>query len=181
MPPVLSFSQALAAGSVSTEQALAIFDALDVVDIPFMLGAWRGTGFPTGHPLDGALEAWGWHGKRFDSAERVHPLVFRTGEGGKARIRPVMLPTIARLLQLLPGLKSAGAARLGRLALPLLATRKPHARLRMTEFRGRVTATMIYDDAPVNDVFRKVDAQTVLGLMDMKGMARPFFFVLRRE
>jgi hypothetical protein len=40
---------------------------------------------------------------------------------------------------------------------------------------------MIYDDLPINDVFRKVDNNTVLGVMDLKGMEQPFFFVLRRE
>ena len=40
---------------------------------------------------------------------------------------------------------------------------------------------MIYDSLPINDVFRKVDDHTVLGLMDLKGMKDPFFFVLTRE
>jgi hypothetical protein len=40
---------------------------------------------------------------------------------------------------------------------------------------------MIYDNLPINDVFRKVDQDTVLGAMDLKGIPRPFFFVLRRE
>ncbi|MFP4445899.1 MAG: DUF4334 domain-containing protein [Desulfosudaceae bacterium] len=39
----------------------------------------------------------------------------------------------------------------------------------------------MYDQLPINDIFRKVDADTVLGAMDMKGSSRPFFFVLRRE
>jgi hypothetical protein len=71
--------------------------------------------------------------------------------------------------------------RLFQLGLPLLRTRRSRARLRMTEYRGKQSATMIYDDQPINDVFRRVDADTVLGLMDMKGMAQPFFFLLRRE
>ena len=37
-------------------------------------------------------------------------------------------------------------------------TGKFKARLRMTEYRGQLSATMIYDDWPTNDVFRKVDA-----------------------
>ena len=41
--------------------------------------------------------------------------------------------------------------------------------------------TMVYDNLPINDVFRKVDEDTVLGVMDLKGMKKPFFFVLRRE
>ena len=38
-----------------------------------------------------------------------------------------------------------------------------------------------YDNLPINDVFRKVDDNTVLGIMDLKGMKQPFFFVLRRD
>jgi hypothetical protein len=66
-------------------------------------------------------------------------------------------------------------------ALVLLRTRKPTARLRMMEHRGVVSATMIYDFLPIHDVFRSVDDDTRLGLMDLRGMAQPFFFVLRRE
>ncbi len=51
----------------------------------------------------------------------------------------------------------------------------------MMEHRGRVTATMIYDARPIHDVFRRVDGDTALGLMDLRGVPRPFFFVLRRE
>ena len=40
---------------------------------------------------------------------------------------------------------------------------------------------MIYDYLPINDVFRKVDDHTLLGLMDFKGMEQPFFFVLNRN
>jgi hypothetical protein len=43
------------------------------------------------------------------------------------------------------------------------------------------SATMIYDALPINDVFRKVDADTMLGAMDIRGTTEPFFFVLRRE
>jgi hypothetical protein len=39
---------------------------------------------------------------------------------------------------------------------------------------------MIYDFLPIHDVFRQVDDATRLGLMDMRGMDQPFFFVLRR-
>jgi hypothetical protein len=40
---------------------------------------------------------------------------------------------------------------------------------------------MLYDELPAHDVFRRVDAGTVLGAMDWKGLASPLFFVLRRE
>ncbi|MGL5074428.1 MAG: DUF4334 domain-containing protein, partial [Waterburya sp.] len=34
---------------------------------------------------------------------------------------------------------------------------------------------------PINDAFRKVDDNTLLGLMDFNGEPQPFFFVLRRD
>jgi hypothetical protein len=40
---------------------------------------------------------------------------------------------------------------------------------------------MIYDSLPINDVFRKVDDDTVLGAMDLRFTPQPFFFILTRE
>ena len=65
--------------------------------------------------------------------------------------------------------------------MPLLSTSKSRARLRMTEYRGKVSATMIYDQLPINDVFRKLDDNTVIGVLDHKHEKEPFFFKLRRE
>jgi hypothetical protein len=73
------------------------------------------------------------------------------------------------------------AGRLFRAFGVLLRTEQPKARLRMTEYRGVVSATMIYDSLPINDIFRKVNDDTVLGVMDLRFIPQPFFFVLRRE
>jgi hypothetical protein len=159
------------------EQALAFFDSLPPMPAAAMLGAWAGAGVRTGHPLDGLLEAVGWHGKRFDSPEAVHPLVFGR-PGATFSVNPALAPFALSH----PGL--AGSLGLvARPALGLLRTSEPKARLRMTEFRGVATATMIYDQLPINDVFRKVDDDTVLGLMDQRDAEAPnyFFFTLTRE
>jgi hypothetical protein len=47
--------------------------------------------------------------------------------------------------------------------------------------RGKVSATMIYDQLPINDVFRKLDDNTVIGVMDNKHEKEPLFFKLSRE
>jgi len=167
--------------TTTTEAAFARFDGLPPVEIPFLLGAWTGEGVPTGHPLDGALEAFHWHGKRFDSAEDVHPLVFTTLGGGLTCVEPKVVGPGLRLVDRVPVPKSALAGGLFQLLLPLLSTTRSRARLRMTSYRGVVSATMLYDYLPINDVFRQVDDDTVLGVMDLKGMERPFFFLLRRE
>ena len=40
---------------------------------------------------------------------------------------------------------------------------------------------MIDDQLPIQDVFRRIDDDAVLALMDRKGMKDPFFFLLRRQ
>jgi hypothetical protein len=136
----------------TTEQALNLFDSLEPVDLPFMLGSWKGEGFLTNHPMDGLLESYHWYGKRFESPEDVHPLVFSKRNHQLTSVNPA-----------------------------LLGTSRSRARLRMTTYRGTPSATMIYDQLPINDVFRRIHADSVLGVMDYKGMAQPFFFILHRS
>ena len=177
----ISFAAAQAQGKVSGDDALAIFDALEPVETDFMLGAWKGEGFETGHPMDGMLERCHWHGKRFETTEHVHPLVFRKRNGDLASVKPLLAMPGLGLLDKLPMLKSEAAGSVFQVLIPLLTGQKSAARLRMTTYRGKPTATMVYDNLPINDVFHKVDEDTVLGIMDLKGMKQPFFFVLRRE
>lgn len=168
-------------GAASSVEALALFDGLQAAPLSFVQGRWAGRGFRTGHPLDGLLEACHWHGKRIDGTEDVHPLVFRTAGGRLVGVRPLgALPAIS-LVQRLPLLKAPAVGRVVQAVLPLLETSRSIARLRMVEHRGVSTATIVYDRLPIHDVLRKVDDDTLLGLMDLKGMAQPLFFVLRRE
>jgi hypothetical protein len=167
------------AAGVSREEALAAFDALDPVAPDDMLGRWRGSGLPTGSPLDGLLEAYGWYGKEFLDAESVHPLLFSTPSGPRP-VDPALVPI--SVLRDHAGLAHSRAARTAfRLVRPLVTTSKPRARLRAVEHRGVRTAAMVYDALPIIDVFRWVSADVRLGLMDLRGLADPFFFVLRRE
>ena len=174
-----TFSEFITVGSASTAKALALFDDLDPIDTDAMIGSWIGAGFPTDHPLDGLLEAYHWYGKRFESPEHVHPLIFTKSNGKRVNVNPALVPIRAGLLMRAP--RTAFLGRLFQFCIPLLTTKRSRARIRMTHYRGKASATMIYDDLPINDVFRKVDNNTVLGVMDLKGMEQPFFFVLRRE
>ncbi|WP_373568674.1 GXWXG domain-containing protein [Paracoccus actinidiae] len=61
---------------LSAESALTRFDSLPGTEPEELTGTWRGSGLPTGHPLDGLLERLGWQGKRFECKERVYPLIF---------------------------------------------------------------------------------------------------------
>ncbi len=161
--------------------AFQLFDALEPVTVGFMIGRWRGEGFPTGHALDGALEAYGWWGKCFDSPEAVHPLLFATRGGGTLALNPLWMAPALRWLDRWPLPKSPAIGRALQWLLPLLSTRRPRARLREITHRGRVSAAMVYDQLPIIDVFRRLDDDTVLGLMDQKESEQTFFFVLRRQ
>jgi hypothetical protein len=163
----------------SLEQALAVFDELPPVPSDFLWGRWRGEEIRTGHPLEGWLEASGWYGKEFIDPETVHPLLMRCGSGPPAPVRP--LPGALGLARRCPPQALPLPRALLQRSLMLLRTGSSHARLRPIEVRGVVTATMLYDHLPVHDAFRKVDENTVLGLMDAKGSARPYLFLLRRE
>lgn len=171
----------LAATPVSTDQALALFDSLPVVSVDSMWGRWRGEGFATHHALDGMLEAGRWYGKQFVDADHVHPLLFGNPQDGLFSANPALIPLT--LLRSPPPLMKKPLA--GRIIFygvkGLLQTPHSQARLRMTEYRGKTSATMIYDRLPIHDVFRQIDHNTLLGLMDLKGMAKPFFFVLHRD
>lgn len=160
-------------------EALALFDALPPLGVDELLGAWAGRGIPTGHPFDGLLEALGWYGKRMQTPERVHPLVFRAGRR-RVAITPTWLP-LRLALRVAPVVPRGLAARAFALVRPLMATSRPQARLRMVEHRGVVSAAMVYDRQPIVDAFRRVDDATVLGVMDVRGDDRPYVFVLRRD
>ncbi|MFP5068240.1 DUF4334 domain-containing protein [Pseudonocardia nantongensis] len=162
------------------DEALALFDALPAVAVPEMLGNWAGGEIPTGNPMDGLLERFGWHGKRFDGPDDVHPLVMDHPRGGRFSLNPALVP-LPTLIRYPAALRHAAVARLAKQAGPALGTRAPKARLRTTEYRGVASATMCYDDLPIHDVFRKVDDDTVVGAMDLRGLKQPFMFFLRRE
>jgi hypothetical protein len=164
----------------SIAAALAFYDTLEPVGVEEMIGSWRGEGLPTGNPVDGLLERFGWYGKRFDGPDRAHPLVFRAGAGRTTLLNPAFVP-IAALIRCQWLLRAPFVARLFSVLRPLLSTHNPKARLRLTVYRGVLTATMCYDALPINDVFRKVDNDTLVGAMDLRSLEIPFMFVLRRD
>lgn len=163
----------------TTAEALTLFDRLEPVDMSFMFGQWKGSGFHTGHPMDGLLEVANWYGKAFISPDCVHPLLFSSGSGEIFKL--AASPQAMKLALRLPIPKNNVATSIFALFNPLLRTNDSQARLRMMEHRGKVSATMIYDYLPIHDMFRKVDSNTLLGLMDYKESTDPFFFVLERE
>lgn len=170
----------------TTADALALFDSLPAVDPGFMIGTWHGAELPTGHPLDGILAASGWWGKRFRDTETVDPLLFPTADGtGLFALNPAPAFAGLGLFTRFPMLKNQNFTAAVAALRPALQARGPRARLRTTRYRGVDTATMIYDELPINDVFRLVDdtpgSEVVLGAMDLRGYDAPYFFVLLRD
>ncbi|WP_067814057.1 DUF4334 domain-containing protein [Nocardia inohanensis] len=172
--------RALLSTGATPQQAWELFDALPpapVADI--VTGRWRGDELDTGHPWKGVLVESGWYGKQFDDADAVQPLLFEAPDGSIFAVDPRRVPLFLAgrvpVSTLRPVRRSLGVLR------ALLETRTPRARLRDLEFRGKSSAAMIYDHLPIIDVFRRVDADTLLGVMDMRGLSDPYFFVLYRD
>ncbi|MEV0062279.1 DUF4334 domain-containing protein [Nocardia sp. NPDC050718] len=159
--------------------ALALFDSLPAVSPAELTGRWHGRELATGHGLDGLLAASGWYGKQFDGVDSVHPLLFRAPAGEIFAVDPKRVPL--GIADKVPHtLVRRGRGLLGVLK-PALRTRDYRARLRSVEHRGVVTAAMVYDHLAIIDVFRRVDEDTVFGLMDFRDLPDPYFFVLGRD
>jgi hypothetical protein len=163
---------------LSQREAYGWFDGLAPVRTDELRGLWRGQELFTGHPLEGLLSTCGWYGKCFDDDERVFPMVFERHDGSTFCANPARMPLSARLNSLPKPLIRLlfGCAR------PFVTTRASGARLRAIEFRGVVSAGMVYDRIAVVDVFRRVDADTLLAIMDLKDdpSGKAFFFQLHR-
>ncbi|WP_420176155.1 DUF4334 domain-containing protein [Luteococcus sp. OSA5] len=160
-----------------------LFASAEPVAPEELTGRWRGAGIASGHPLDGFLEMASWYGKQFDGPNDVHPLLMRDN-GGVFPLSPTILPWGA-----VPALASIKQNKRMRRVAHLMAqrgllrpgtARRPGARLRLMEWDGIVSTAMIYDALPVQDHFRWVEEDVLLGAMDARGY-EPFFFMLQRE
>ena len=166
----------------TTAEALDVFDDASAVEPEFMFGTWHGAELPTGHPLDGLLAASGWWGKQFVDIDTVHPLLFPGARGNTLwALNPVLAFGGLGPVTKMPMAKKISFVRLIAALRPVLRTKAPKARLRTTCYRGTNTATMIYDQLPINDVFRKLSDDAVIGAMDLRGSPKPYFFVLQRD
>jgi hypothetical protein len=163
---------------LTQQQTHELFDSLKAVSTDELRGLWRGQEVFTGHPLEGLLSTCGWYGKRFDDDEHVFPMVFARGNGTTFCANPARMP-LSVWLNSLPG---PLVRLLFRCAYPWVATRTSGARLCPIEFHGVVSACMVYDRRAVIDVFRRIDDDTLLGIMNLKGdsSGKTFFFQLHR-
>ena len=174
-----TFQTLQARGHATTAKALALFDQLAPVDIAFMMGRWRGSEFPTGHFLDGVLTVANWYGKEFVNPDCVHPLLCL--DSHNQIIKLATNPVLFKLVMSFALPKHPAFKPLYTWLTSWQTTEDSQANLRMVTYRGQASATMIYNQIPVQDMFRKIDEDTVLGLMEYSGFSEPFFFVLQRD
>jgi hypothetical protein len=173
---MISLDKMLRERAATAEEAVKIFDGLEPVTLDFMIGRWKGTEIATGHPMDGLLELTGWYGKYFKTPEEVHPLLFYAHEKTELySVNPKLIPLGIRF----PKTKMLGI--IMAVFRPVLQTKKPTARIRMVEYRGKVTGTMVYDEKAIFDHFVKINENTMLGVMDLKRSPSPYIFILERD
>ncbi|MEK5446275.1 DUF4334 domain-containing protein [Paenibacillus sp. FSL R7-0331] len=164
-------------GQLTQEEAFSWFDQLEPVEMERLWGNWRGSELTSGHPMDGLLGLTGWYGKEFQDAETVHPLIFEKKNGRRFTADPGFIP-LSLPFQLIP---QRIVRPLFALVSPFIRTRSSKARLRMIEYRGRISASMVYDQKAIIDHFRRIDEDTLLGVMDFKNQQElGYFFILRR-
>ena len=165
--------------NISQEEAFSFFDGLKPIEVSMMKGMWRGKELHTGHPMEGLLSVCKWSGKKFVDVENVFPLVFEKGNHKLYYGNPGVMPLNAPYEKIPKIIISI----LFKIVYPFIKTKKSKARLRMVEFRGKSSASMLYDQVGIIDIFRKVDASTVMGIMDFKQnpSGKSYFFALYKE
>jgi len=51
--------------------------------------------------------------------------------------------------------------------------------LRKVEFRDKISTSLIYNYLPIIDNFRRVDEKTLMGVMEIKGRANLYFYLIK--
>ncbi|MDR0920258.1 MAG: DUF4334 domain-containing protein [Oscillospiraceae bacterium] len=161
--------------TITQQEGLDFFDTLEPADVKELKYKWKGSEVPSGHPMDGMLNAVNWYGKYFTDVDNVYPLIFEKNNGKLFAGNPKLMPikafeTAPRWL----------VSILFKIATPFIKTKKSSAILRMMEFRGKLTAAMIYDDKPIIDIFAKIDDKTFLGITETKwDIGLYYFFIIK--
>ncbi|OHV78448.1 DUF4334 domain-containing protein [Ensifer sp. LCM 4579] len=163
----------------SENAAFAFFDGLQPVSVEDLVGLWKGSGVATGHPLDGVLENLGWYGKRFRTDRRADALLFRVADDRLLPIDPAPIP-LGLALRFHRFARTEAARNLFSHLARHLRAKGPVASLRAMPFRGAMSAAMAYDRKPITDHFRRIDRHRLLGVMQMEGDDRHYFFELQR-
>ena len=163
-------SQSDVIGTLSLEQARARFAELraqsGIVDDVDLDAVWAALPTVRCEDLLGR-----WRGGEFTTGHKANGLLAKVGWYGKTFIsRSEVQPLVCR--------NAEGELYSNR------ELGKGEASLWMVEFRGEVTASMVYDGQPVIDHFKRVDDTTVMGIMNGAGGVvdgRHLYFYLDRD
>lgn len=174
---------------LTQDEAFELFDKLPSVSADEMIGNWLGKEIPTGHPMDGLLTLCPWRGKHFVDTENVHPLVFNQKKGDIYFLNPDRIFKYMHLLLrsnfIKKRIKSHKTFDPHAFDWLLKRFKTPHskARLRVISYRNSYTSAMIYDHVAIIDVFKRIDEQTLLGVMDDKTHTggKSYFFLLKKD
>ena len=110
---------------------------------------------------------------------RADALLFRSGERRLVAVDARWLPL--RLALRFAGFGRTRAARnLFSYLMPRLRASGPIASVRTLPFEGIASAAMVYDKQPIIDHFRRIDDNTLMGAMVIRGDGRLYFFELER-
>jgi len=165
---------------VSEQQTtIEVFRNLPAIEPHELVGIWKGCGIPAAHPFDGLLENLGWFGKRFSTDMRADALLFRSGERRLVAIDPKWIPLRLALRFHRFGRTRAAQNLFSHMQRRLRAA-GPVASVRTLAFDGVESAAMVYDHQPMVDYFRRIDEDSVMGAMTIRGEARIYFFKLER-
>jgi hypothetical protein len=144
-----------------------------------MVGLWRGVGIPSGHPLEGVLENLRWFGKRFHPDMRADALLFQWHPGRLVAMDPRFAP-VGLAIKLAPFGRTALARTMFSYFQKLLRARGTTAALEVRAFEQIASAAMVYNEQPIVDHFRRVDENTLAGMMCVRDDERRFFFKLTK-
>lgn len=157
--------------------AFHFYDELDTVDISRMKGLWIRKKLPKASWFSESFSEINWYGKEFISSHSGYPLVMEKRNKERYYLNPSAL-TFLPLRQGFTLLYKPSFL----LFSPLLRTKRPKAVLEMTEYRGKVSATLLYERQDIKDIYRKIDDQTLFGITEFGNSGKQAsFFLLEKD
>ncbi|ODV89284.1 hypothetical protein CANCADRAFT_3912 [Tortispora caseinolytica NRRL Y-17796] len=153
------------------KEALEFYLDLEPMELHELRGGWKGSTLYTDHPLDNKMASFGWHGMFFKNNEVVYPSIWNANDGSKF---------IADPLKVITAVQSSTAPDIMGSPQSYLTT-SDSARIRMVVSYDHPTATLIYNNLPIYDSFKRIDDDRIVGLVDMKGVDKPYFFMMTRD
>ncbi|AAM54980.1 DUF4334 domain-containing protein [Rhizobium sp. MC63] len=115
-----------------------------------------------GASFDGVLEDLGWFGKRFTPDMRADVLLFRAGDRRLVAVDPKWIP-LRLTLRFYKIDRTRVASNQVFLSPAPAAGEGPVASLKAMMFGCVKSAAMVYDDQPIVDHFRRIDAERIMG------------------